>query len=248
MRNSIPEYAKRIEPLHDLLESCYKKAGKRTKRALRNLSLSNSWGTEHDTAFATIKSQLAASVKLAHPRQETAFCLFTDASETHWSAILTQVPLNQRRKEIEKQEHEPLSFLSGSFTGSAANWSMPEKEGFAVIEGMCRLDYLVAGKTVFIYTDHANLVYMYDPYGRNPGIPHYTASKLMRWALKLSGFHYVVEHIAGERNVWADMLTRWAVQPRNKVSVLSLKSVMYAPINSGLDPELDWPTRDDIIS
>ena len=35
----------------------------------------------------------------------------------------------------------------------------------------------------------------------------HTASKLMRWALKLSAFHYVVEHLPGERNVWADMLT-----------------------------------------
>lgn len=77
----------------------------------------------------------------------------------------------------------------------------PEKEGFAVVEGMTKLDYLIAGRTVSIYTDHVNLVYMYDPYGRNPGIGHHTAKKLMRWALKLSAFRYVVEHIPGERNV-----------------------------------------------
>ena len=249
MRNSIPEYATRIEPLHKLLETCYKKAGKRTKRALRNLSITSLWGTIHDDTFASIKSQLAAAVKLAHPKPNTALCLFTDASETHWSAILTQVHKDQRRKEIEDQEHEPLCFLSGAFTGSSANWSMPEKEGFAVVEGMCRLDYLVLGRNVSVYTDHANLVYMYDPYGRDPGISHHTASKLMRWALKLSAFRYVVEHISGERNVWADMLTRWAVKPRDKVGIgYHVKALMYAPITLSLDEELDWPVRDEIIN
>ena len=42
MRNSIPAYAQRIAPLHELLESCYKKAGKRTKKALRKLSITTS--------------------------------------------------------------------------------------------------------------------------------------------------------------------------------------------------------------
>lgn len=73
---------------------------------------------------------------------------------------------------------------------------------------MCRLDYIICGRTVSIFTDHANLVYLFDPYGRNPGIARHTASKLMRWALKLSVFRYVIEHVPGERNVWADMLTR----------------------------------------
>lgn len=37
MRNSIPDYSRRTTPPHNLLESFYKKAGKRTSRALRNL-------------------------------------------------------------------------------------------------------------------------------------------------------------------------------------------------------------------
>ncbi len=78
----------------------------------------------------------------------------------------------------------------------------------------------------------SNLVYLFDPYGRNPGIARHTASKLMRWAIKLSAFRYVIEHVPGERNVWADMLTRWAVAPKNSTSpkkIASLKSVMVAP-------------------
>ena len=98
MRNSIPSYSQRIAPLHQLLETFYTRAGKRTKRALRNLSLSNSWGATHDSAFADIKQQIAAFVKLAHPKSDHNMCLFTDASETHWTAVLTQVPTEDEHK------------------------------------------------------------------------------------------------------------------------------------------------------
>ena len=145
-------------------------------------------------------------------------CLFTDASYTHLTAVLTQVPNEDEHKALHEQRHEPLCFLSRSFTGSSANWSVPEKEGFAIAESMCCLDDLFIGHEVNIFTDHANLVYLYDSYGRNPGISRQTASKLMRWAIKLSAFRYVVVHLPGDQNVWEDMLTRWAVNPVRTVS------------------------------
>ncbi len=250
MRNSIPAFAKRIEPLHQLLEECCQKVGKRTKQSLRKLNITNSWGTIHDDAFADIKNQLAASVKLAHPKSGYSLSLFTDASNTHWAAVLTQVPDEDRSKEIEEQHHEPLCFLSGAFSGSSSNWSVPEKEGYAIVEAMCRLDYLVMGREITIFTDHANLVYIYDPYGSNPGIARHTASKLMRWAIKLSAFRYVVEHLPRERNIWADMLTRWAVNHKQSVSAIKVvksDSLMCAPINPDIDKTLDWPTMTDIM-
>ena len=250
MRSSIPSYAETIAPLHILMEKAYSKAGKRTKHAVRKISLANEWGANHDAAFASIKSQLAAKVKLAHPKPDHIMCLFTDASDTHWAAILTQFPSTERRQPIEDQKHEPLCFLSGAFKGSSANWSVPEKEGFAIVESMCRLDYLVVGHTVSIYTDHANLVYMYDPYGRNPGISRHTASKLMRWAIKLSAFRYVVQHLPGEENVWADMLTRWAANSKSSVSTKRLgkfMSLMLAPVNPSMDSKFDWPSLSDVF-
>ena len=162
MRNSIQSYSERIAPLHQLLEEIYTKAGKRKKRALRNLSLSNSWRAKHDSAFADIKQQLAASVKLAHTKSSHNMCLFTDASENHWAAVETQVPTEDERRAVNEQRYEPLCFLSGSFSSSSANWSVPEKEGFAIVEAMCRLHYLVMGCEVNIFTDHANLD-LYDP-------------------------------------------------------------------------------------
>eukprot|EP00737_Agarophyton_chilense_P004166 gb/GEZJ01005113.1/.p1 GENE.gb/GEZJ01005113.1/~~gb/GEZJ01005113.1/.p1 ORF type:complete len:487 (-),score=31.61 gb/GEZJ01005113.1/:1533-2993(-) len=116
---------------------------------------------------------------------------------------------------------------------------------------MCRMDYLTAGRTTSIFTDHANLVYIYDPYGQNPGIVRHTANKLMRWALKLSAFWHMIEHVSGEKNVWADMLTRWAVQSTRTVApsrIGRISALMVTPISPSINEHFDWPTEKDIIS
>lgn len=242
MRTSIPNYATAIHPLHELMESIYKSTGKRTKRSVSKTSLSGLWGENHDRAFAQIKKQIAHSTTLGLPKPNHQICLFTDASESHWAAIFTQVPQSDKRKSLNDQKHEPLAFLSGAFTGSCAQWSVPEKEGFAVVEAMTKMDFLTYGREVTIFTDHANLVYIYDPFGKNPGIARHTACKLMRWALKLSGFRYVIEHVSGDSNVWADMLTRWAVGPKSTTRPRTLKILLLAPVSPSTDDSLDWPS------
>lgn len=101
-----------------------------------------------------------------------------------------------------------IHFLSGA-RKSHENWVLPEKERFSIVEEMWRLDYLVSGSVLSIFTDHENLVYIYDPYGNNLTIYSQTASKLMRWEINLSCFRYVIEHMPGDQNSWADLLTRW---------------------------------------
>lgn len=115
---------------------------------------------------------------------------------------------------------------------------------------MCRLDYLTMTNEVNIFTYHANLIYLYDPYGSNPGIPRHTASKLMRWEIKLSAFRYNIKHLAGDQNNWADMLTRWAVRKKTSftaVKALKLSTFMVAPVSTEKE-ELDWLNMADIIN
>ncbi|CDF33987.1 unnamed protein product [Chondrus crispus] len=110
---------------------------------------------------------------------------------------------------------------------------------------MTRLDHFTASGEVSLYTYHANLVYIFDPYGRNPGMSRHTANKLMRWALKLSACLYVIEHLPGERHVWADLLTRWAVKPGIIVKCIKLVTLFYAPITTETKTKYDWSTSSD---
>ena len=144
-----------------------------------------------------------------------------------WSGILVQCKLEDMDKDIEVQELEPLGFVSGAFKGSASNWSMPEKEGYAIVESMTRFDYITMGRTVHIFTDHINLLSMYDPAGTGQNLPRYAVNKLMRWAIKLTAFKYVIEHIPGEQNYWADLLSRWGVTTWILLQLIKYKLVQY---------------------
>ena len=56
-----------------------------------------------------------------------------------------------------------------------------------------------------MFVDHKNLVQIFSP----KEVSRPTAQKLQRWALELQRFRYEIEHISGEDNVWADLMTRW---------------------------------------
>ena len=61
-----------------------------------------------------------------------------------------------------------------------------------------------------MFTDHRNLLFVYALLAFEPALGRHVVSKVQRWALFLSRFDYVIEHIPGYCNVFADMLTQWA--------------------------------------
>ena len=79
-----------------------------------------------------------------------------------------------------------------------------------MVHSCTRLEYLLQRKKGFrLYGDHKNLMYIMDPSYRPSSLKIFTEEKLQRWALKLFAFNFVIEHITGDDNVWADLLTRW---------------------------------------
>jgi hypothetical protein len=182
MRKSIPNFALLMAPLARLMEAVHQGAGnKRTKASVKKTSLASVWTQEHERAFQAVKDQLMSAVTLAHPREGYCTHVFTDASETHWSSITTQVPAEDDSLSLQEQRHEPLAFLSGEFKDASFNWSTAEKEAFPIVQTFERMDYVLAGKTTELHTDHRNLIYIFDPHGSNPSVSRHVASKLMRW-------------------------------------------------------------------
>ena len=247
MRNSIPSFAEAIEPLQSVLKSCQKEAGSAKGTRLRKIPLE--WTEQMNKAFENVKKLIENAVRLAHPDFEKQFCLFTDASDLHWGVVLTQVTWIDDQECITKQSHEPLSFLSGSFSGSQLNWSIIEKEAFPIIAAVDRLrHYLLNDKGFRLYTDHRNLVYVFDPISRGSDCTKQTSEKLARWAEKLRAHTYTVEHLPGESNVWADILSRWK---DNNESIQSQSAERLAGMMSStpVKPDMDefvWPSKEEI--
>lgn len=70
-------------------------------------------------SFNKLIAQLAANTKMSLPKEGFRTCLFTDDSDSHWCAILTQSPNIDACRPIEDQVHEPMYFLLGPFIVSA---------------------------------------------------------------------------------------------------------------------------------
>lgn len=67
--------------------------------------------------------------------------------------------------------------------------------------------------------------------------------------MKLGAFDYVIEHLPGEQNVWADMVTRWVASSQPGIEVKNksgLKALLQAPIRLEKD-DLDWPSQAKIV-
>jgi RNase H-like domain found in reverse transcriptase/Integrase zinc binding domain len=241
MRASLPGYNALVHPLSQLMEKVYAAAGgKRTKQGAAKVLLKDiGWRSEHETCLEKTKGALDRVVELAHPDPERRICVFADASENHWGAVITQVPLEQLKAPLEIQEHQPLMFLSGTISGAAQRWAIVEKEAYAIVETLVRADYLLHPVAGFdLFTDHRNLKYIFSPTAVVATVPRYTAQKLERWALLLMGYSYTIHDIAGEANVWADLLSRWGSSLKT-ICALQRVPLLVSPLRS---QQFTWPT------
>ena len=250
MRESIPEYNKLVQELTELVEQCMAKCGSRKKTKLTKIALSEcGWSEIHERALERVKSALKAMVPMAHPKDDQDICVYTDASQDHWGAVITQVVPGELSKPLSDQQHQPLAFLSGSFKGSSSRWPIVEKEAFAIVETCKRMEYLLLRNRGFhLFTDHRNLQYIFDPTSVDSNIARYQADKLQRWSMVLASFKYEIEFVSGEDNVWGDLLSRWGAPATTPATKKICQLVVVDQVSPLQDPEFVWPSWDEIAS
>ncbi|GMF18364.1 unnamed protein product [Phytophthora fragariaefolia] len=113
MRGNIPEYNALTAKLYEVLGAAASVAQSRKKTRLHRVLLDSvGWGLEHDTALANVKDAVLRMVTLAHPKDDWEVCLFADASQIHFGAVVSQIPPEDAGLPIEKQRHQPLAFLT----------------------------------------------------------------------------------------------------------------------------------------
>lgn len=246
MSNAIPSFSERVAPSVNIMEAAFKKSGKRTKRSIKKYNLRDlSWGTPHINAFKSVQESLREAVKLAYVDPDKVTCVFTDASDKHWSGVVTQTSPSELQKPASEQRHEPLAFLGSAFRGAQVHWSTFEREAFAIFPTFERMDYmLMSNNPTHVFTDHRNLLFVFAPLAVEPTLGRHIASKVQRWALYLSRFSYTIEHISGESNVCADMLTRWTRGHRGESDKLMICSLVLDTVEQLVPAceELKWPS------
>ena len=63
-------------------------------------------------------------------------------------------------------------------------------------------------------------------------------------------FEYRIQFIDGEKNIWADLLSRWGAADfktcKEELTTTKVNRVLMMPINPTIDKDFVWPTLKDI--
>ncbi|KAG6451048.1 hypothetical protein O3G_MSEX006918 [Manduca sexta] len=169
-----------LSPLYDLL-----KKGQQFK-----------WGSKHNVAFKQIKKLLCSTDVLAHYDMSLETILTCDASAHGLGAVLAQRT---------RDNHEQVvAYASRVLTPAEKHYSQIHKEALAIIFAVDKFNQYLYGRKFTLRTDHKPLVSIFSP---NTSIPCTAASRLQRWAIKLSAYDFNIEYVKTDQNT-ADVLSR----------------------------------------
>ncbi|XP_042856047.1 uncharacterized protein LOC122242739 [Penaeus japonicus] len=102
------------------------------------------------------------------------------------------------------QEHNgtkmPIAYASRKLLDREKNFATIEKECLSIVWAVNKFKTYLYGKEFVLETDQQPLVYLRNMKNSN--------GKLMRWALALQGYSFMIHYIKGKENVGADILSR----------------------------------------
>ena len=142
-------------------------------------------------AFLALKEALVTPPILAYPRVNDPYILHTDASSTGIGAVLSQMQDGQERI---------IAYFSKQLSKTQRSWAAIERECFALVQALDRLQPYLWGAEFVIYTDHKPLTSLFRAEIRN--------TKIQRWAIQISEFGAPIRYKPGSKNISADLLSR----------------------------------------
>ena len=93
-----------------------------------------------------------------------------------------------------------IQYLSKQLSGAQLNWSVIEKEAYAIIFAVSKLRCFLYGSKFTVFTDHKPLKSLFTSEMKN--------LRVQRWAIILSEYDCTFEYKTGRSNVAADWLSR----------------------------------------
>lgn len=162
------------------------------------------WTPEAQIAFEELKAKLTSAPVLTHPDFERPFVIQCDASMTGVGAVLFQLDDDGNEK--------PIAYMSKKLNTAQRNYTITELECLAAVLSIKKFRGYVEGMEFKVITDHASLKWLMDQKD--------LSGRLARWALKLQGFNFSIEHRKGSENVVPDALSRSEIESINSIEVV----------------------------
>ena len=148
-------------------------------------SLTFTWTNEDASLIQQVLTKIKEQTLLNYPDYNAPFQLFTDAYEVGIGAIL-------------KQKDKLIGFYSYKLNPSESNYSIMQKELFAVIKSLLHFKPIIFTSHIEIFTTNINILTTL----------HADSRRIARWKLLLCEYDIKLIHIPGKQNVGADSLSR----------------------------------------
>jgi transposase InsO family protein len=196
------------------------------------------WEAACDAAFRKLKSMLCKAPVLTHFDMKKPIHVHCDASPYGVGAVLSHI--------MEDGKERPVSFCSRTLTAAERNYAHIEKEGLALVFAVKKFHQYLCGIRFVLKTDHKPLLGLF---AENKGLPTRAAARILRWALQLSAYNYVLEYRPGDHNANADALSRLPLdlQPQDvcaETAAINLASLIAVPVT---EIEVYAATRNDAV-
>jgi hypothetical protein len=154
------------------------------------------WNEEEIVAFQNMKRAIENCQKLHFIKDEHEIYLQTDASDYGIAGYLFQI--------INGVEY-PVMFVSKALQNEQLNWNIEEKEQYAIVYSLEKMEFLLRDVKFIIRTDHENLIRI--NFGKS--------KKVLRWKLYVQEFDFDLEFIEGDKNIIPDAFSR--LTPDNNI-------------------------------
>ena len=140
------------------------------------------WGRSHDDALHRVKKEIASDRVLTHYDPTLPLQVAVDASPVGLGCVMShKMPDNTTR---------PVLFLSRTLTDAEKKYSHLHKEALGIYWAVRKLYHYLYGRHFTLITDNKPLAAIFHP---DKNIPEYSALRLQRYAIFLSGLNYTVE-------------------------------------------------------
>ncbi|XP_071101021.1 uncharacterized protein [Haliotis cracherodii] len=149
------------------------------------------WTESQELSFKTLKTHMSSFPILKLPDLEKTFLVRSDASDVGIGAVLLQE---------QEGERFPIMYVSRKLAERERAYSTIEKECLAIVWAIQKLERYLYGREFILETDHQPLVWMTKA--------KLTNGRVMRWALTLQPYRFLIRAIKGIENVGADLLSR----------------------------------------
>lgn len=130
-------------------------------------------------------------------------CVYSDASGSFWSGIITDLPFNDINFSHDEQHHKLLAFVSIRSKPIQLCPSTLSKEAYSFMTMLKQMRWAIINPDAFdIFTNHKIFISIFDPQVMYPNLSETSLRRVLRCAVRLSIYTFHHNHAKGSDNVW----------------------------------------------